>query len=119
MQTKEQIIDGMSGFYGTEEYTRWSPLFRNALLTDGAKWVADNCGAYWLMDMIMSHAKSVDEFPAYAKLVVKDNKATFTLEGWKSKATQEVEFTDFPLDEITLKLGWDGEHYIICLPSED
>ena len=37
---------------------RWSPLFRQMVLTDGAKFVADNGGAhgaYWLMDAIASH----------------------------------------------------------------
>ena len=40
-------------FTGTEGYIRWSPLFRRMVLTDGAKFVADNGGAhgaYWLVD---------------------------------------------------------------------
>lgn len=52
-------------FTGTESYTRWSILFRNHVLTDGAKFLADNGGehgAYWLMDAIASyHAKCMKD----------------------------------------------------------
>lgn len=40
---------------GTEGYHRFSPLFRNLLLTDGAKALAEHAEAFWLMDLIGSH----------------------------------------------------------------
>jgi hypothetical protein len=33
-------------------------------------------------------------------------------------ARQEIPYTDFPLAEITLYACWDGEHWVIMLPSE-
>ena len=33
-------------FTGTKGYTRWSPLFRRMVLTDGTKFVADNGGGH-------------------------------------------------------------------------
>jgi hypothetical protein len=33
-------------------------------------------------------------------------------------ARLEIPFTDFPLDEQTLYASWDGEHWVIMLPSE-
>ena len=48
----------LAQFSGTDGYIRWSPLFPRMVLTDGAKFVADNggtSGAYWLMDAIASH----------------------------------------------------------------
>ena len=62
----------LAGFSGTEEYHRYSPLFRRMLLTDGAKYVADNGGghgAYWLMDAIASHQPKLLRSPTrgYAK----------------------------------------------------
>lgn len=44
-------------FTGTGSYYNYSPIFRNVVLTDGAKYVADHGGkhgAYWLMDAIAS-----------------------------------------------------------------
>ncbi len=33
-------------------------------------------------------------------------------------ARQEIPYTDFPLDNISLYACWDGEHWVIMLPSE-
>lgn len=58
MKTKEEILFELPNFYGTETYTRWSMLFPNFVLTDGAKYIAESCDAYWLMDAIASHVRS-------------------------------------------------------------
>ena len=55
MMDANEIQGGLSGFYGTEGYHRFSVLCPKLLLTDGAKWLAENAGAYWLMDAIGSH----------------------------------------------------------------
>jgi hypothetical protein len=34
------------------------------------------------------------------------------------RARQEIPFTDFPLAEQTLYAWWDGEHWVIMLPTE-
>jgi hypothetical protein len=57
----------LAGFGGSEQWHKWSPLFPNVTLTDGAKYIADNggqSGAYWLMDAIASQieeAKKANE----------------------------------------------------------
>jgi len=33
-------------------------------------------------------------------------------------ARQAIPYTDVPLSEITLYACWDGEHWVIMLPSE-
>ena len=33
-------------------------------------------------------------------------------------ARQEIEWTDFPLDSITLYSCWSEEHWVVMLPSE-
>src|SRR3954470_10215609 len=56
----------LSNFTGTEHYTRWNPLFRHMLLTDGARYVAENGGqhgAYWVMDAIASHQVDLQRHP--------------------------------------------------------
>lgn len=53
--TKEELENGLTNFYGTEDYHKFSILFPNLFLTDGVKFLADNAGAYWLMDIIGSY----------------------------------------------------------------
>ena len=36
----------------------------------------------------------------------------------REHARQEIPYTDFPLDSITLYACWDGENWVIMLPSE-
>ena len=33
-------------------------------------------------------------------------------------ARQEIPYTDFPMQAISLYACWDGEHWVIMLPSE-
>jgi hypothetical protein len=119
--------DDLTQFIGTEKYYRWSALFPNFLLTDGAHYVAEQAGAYWLMDAIASHLKSYKD--AGFAIVVFGKDATqegggFTLRivddipSTKVYATQKIEYSDFPLDEIKLYVIYDGTHWTILLPSE-
>ena len=41
-------------FTGTTQWHRWSKL-TELVCTDGAKYLADEAGAYWLLDAIASH----------------------------------------------------------------
>jgi hypothetical protein len=36
----------------------------------------------------------------------------------KEHARQEIPYTDFPMHAISLFACWDGEHWVIMLPSE-
>lgn len=50
----EELPGELRMFTGTTEWHRWSILFRKDLLTDGAKYLAEKAGCYWLMDLIAS-----------------------------------------------------------------
>jgi hypothetical protein len=91
------------------------------LFTDGAKYVADEGGAYWLLDeiaIIQPYDKSVaaEKFQVWKLVVRPDRTATLTCEGGNGNIvfTKEIEYTDFPADEITL---WFANN-VIYLPSE-
>ena len=110
-------------FTGTEAYTRWSPLFRSFVLTDGALYLAEQAKCFWLMDAVASHRGSYKD---EAFVVAKLQRATAT-NGWVLRledgndgllADQLIEFSDFPLDEITLYVEYDGTNHVILLPSE-
>ena len=121
MKTKQEILAELPNFYGTENYHRWSILFRNFVLTDGAKYIAEACGAYWLMDAIASHLISYrDEGFVVAKFAEYGSAWKLQLEDGDDRilARQTIEFTDFPLDEITLYVIKQDDLWVVLLPSE-
>jgi hypothetical protein len=111
----------LSGFTGTENYYRYSPLFRNFILTDGTKFLADEAGAYWLIDAIASHVGSYkkDTF-AVATLQKQSDGWLLTIDDGNGRlyVKQEIEFSDFPLDAIKLYVCKQDNMWVILLPSE-
>ena len=120
MKTKEQILAELPNFYGTEAYHQWSMIARNFVLTDGAKYIAEVCGAYWLMDVIASHVSAYrSEGFALVQLTKEGDGCTIVISDGNDNtlAEQAIEFTDFPLDELKLYVVH-GDYWIIMLPSE-
>ena len=94
-------------FTGSEQWYRHG-LNSNVLFTDGAKYVADAGGAYWLLDAIAIAQRSekkvaAEEFQAWKLAVRVDRTATLTGDDGNGTIVymQQLEFADFPLDEIT------------------
>ena len=102
-----QWAQQLSQFSGTENYYRIMP---NVLMTDGAKFIADNGEAYWLMTTIASYLPEFTEKETFivANLTVSrsENSCTALLKlddgNDNILATQFIEYTDFELDEIKL-----------------
>lgn len=116
-------LNDLNQFTGTEGYHKFSSLFPNVVLTDGAKHLADKAGAYWLMDIIGSvqYMLHREEFQTWT---LKLNK---TGSGAKVEATdgnerriyvQRVPYTDFPLKEITLFAAKQDQYLVVMLTSE-
>lgn len=104
------LQQSLNQFTGTEHYYRISKLH---LLTDGTKFLADEAKCYWLMDAIASYLpKNFNDDFAVANLVVNDNKAELTLDDGNGNifARQFIEYTDFPLPEVKIYCGFDGEY---------
>lgn len=110
----------LNQFTGTENWYRHA-LNRKVLFTDGVKYVADEAGAYWLIDEIALAQRydanvKAEEFQVW-KLAVRPNKtARLSCEDGNFNAvfSKELTFTDFPLPEITLWFANDT----LYLPSE-
>ena len=107
-------------FTGTENWHRFG-INRKVLCTDGAKYVADEGGAYWLLDAIaiaQLYEKSVtgEGFQVWTLKVKDDRTASLICDDGKDNIvyTQHIEFTDFPLDEIQFYFT----DNVILLPSE-
>jgi hypothetical protein len=109
----------LSHFTGTERYYRIS---RRHLLTDDTKYLAEEAECFWMMDAVASHLSEIGtaDWFVLIRVTVKGTRATMVYEDGNSHAhaRQEIPFTDFPLSEQTLYACWDGEHWVIMLPSE-
>jgi hypothetical protein len=117
--TKKFNPADLAHFTGTEHYYR---LNRKCLITDGAKFLADTAGAYWLLEVAASYLIEMGtaDWFVLVRLRVKDNCAELTVEDGNGevRARQQIPYTDFPADEQLLYACWDGQHWVIMLPSE-
>ncbi len=91
------------------------------LFTDGAKYVADRGGAYWLLDEIAFAQRGVtpvaaEPFQFWTLKVKPDRTAKLICEDGNGRAvfSKMITYTDFPLDEISFYFT----DNIILLPSE-
>ena len=109
----------LTQFIGTTGYFRIS---RRHLLTDGTKHLAEKATCFWMMDTITSHLCEIgtEDWFVMVQVKVTDGRAVMIYEDGNDKehARQEIPYTDFPLDSITLYACWDQENWVIMLPSE-
>lgn len=107
-------------FTGTEQWFRHG-LNRKVLYTEGAQYVAEKAGAYWLLDelaLAQAYVPQVKAEPFQVwNLTVKPNSsATLVCEDGNGKGvySKEIEFTDFPPQGIRFFVT----DNTIMLPSE-
>ena len=119
--TPDLSPETLSRFTGSESWYRHG-LVRDILYTDGAKHIADNAEAYWLLDEIaiaqrFEDAVKREEFQVW-KLEVDLKKSTGELTCWDGDGrivySKTLTFTDFPVTRIELWV----ENNTIYLPSE-
>lgn len=120
-QEKQGLRNELRQFNGSDN---WYQHWANHLVTytDGALYLAEKAGAYWLLDEIAirnKHVKAVqqEEFQLWKlKRTGRGNTAVLTCDDGNGNIvhTYHIKFTDFPLDEITLYF----ENNVIYLPSE-
>lgn len=116
---KTLCASDLDQFTGSEHWYRHS-LCPAIIYTDGAAYVAEAGGAYWLLDAIVSHQceRSVrnEPFQVWTLDVADDRSATLCCKDGDGYvvAVQKIAFTDFPLPRIELWLQND----VIFLPSE-
>ncbi len=110
----------LAQFTGSEQWYRHG-LVRNILFTDGVKFLADGASAYWLIDEIALAQRCVpavvaEGFQLWRLKVNADRTATLVCEDGDCREVlrKEIEFTDFPLDEIKFYVT----DNVILLPSE-
>ena len=125
MKTQEELqklgLDKLtlSQFTGTGAYYKIS---RKHVLTDGTKYLAEQGVCFWMMDAIASHLGEIGtaDWFVLVRIQVTEGSAVMIYEDGNERehARQEIPYTDFPLDSVTLYACWDQEHWIIMLPGE-
>jgi hypothetical protein len=110
----------LAQFTGSEQWFRHA-LVRSVLYTDGAQYLAEHGGAYWLLDEIALaqryEERVVGEGFQVWKLTVKgDQSATLTFDDGNGNVaySKRIPFTDFPLEEIAFYFA----NKTLLLPSE-
>lgn len=122
----------LAQFTGSEQFYRHAYI-RAVIYTDGVQYLAQHGNCYWLIDAIGSHLIS----PEFKKAAAKDERISL-LHFWNLAVqpdqtaqltaradsdepafiTQEIEYTDFPLESIDIWAANNGEGYTLMIPSE-
>ena len=115
-----EIRNSLEQFTGSELFhTHW---LRRFVYTDGVEYLAEKCGAYWLLDAIASWQPeamkdgALREFQFWRLAVKPDHTAVLYCERDTNNVAfkQNIPFTDFPFEEIKLYLA----NGVLLLPSE-
>ena len=123
-----ELLAALDQFSGSERlYRHWMKRIR---FSEGVKFLADNAGAYWLIDLIASWQIKPkvrgEEFQVWILKVDRDHPPSKPMayarcyndtpepDNANQVCVQGIPYTDFPLDEITLWLV-DGT---LMLPGE-
>lgn len=132
VEKSECDLSALGHFTGSENYYR--AAFGNMLFTDGVHYVAEQAGAFWLIDAIASHQRKAAKDAKLAQFQVwflrSNGKGGCTLscyadtgKGQRAKISQRIEYTDFPFDQFgsegfKLYVGANGNGVTLMLPSE-
>jgi hypothetical protein len=118
-EKRAELLAALPHFTGTERWFRHA-MNQRVTYTEGAQFVAEKAGAYWLLDeiaIVNKYERKVqrEEFQVW-KLTVKDSVGLLVCEDGNNNVVnrRRIPFTDFPLDKFEL---W-FENNVIMLPSE-
>ena len=121
MSRQHDLTEGdLAQFTGSEQWHRHG-INLNVIYTDGVEYMAEHGGAYWLIDEVainqMVRRVKAEAFQVWILRVNPEKRsAVLTCDDGNGRVvfTKEIEYTDFPLDEMKLYFT-DGT---ILLPSE-
>lgn len=113
-----EMMNELPYFSGTIQMWEHRTPFGRLTLTDGCNYVRQKAESRWLFDLIQSYQPQLrgEEFQTWTLERVSDMKfmVTCTDGNDRTLVTQSIQFSDFPLQSITIWLV-DG---VCLLPSE-
>ncbi len=118
MNTQE-LQSALSHFTGTEKYHRVLPRL---VITDGVEYLANTANSYWLVTAIYSHlvTQPIHSEFVVARLVVSGKTANLVLDDGNDQVISEqyIEYTDFPLEQVTIYCSYQSRYWVLLLASE-
>jgi len=118
MNTHE-LENNLSRFMGSENYYRVMPRL---VITDGVRYLANQANSYWLVSTIYSYLITQPIYSEFvvARLTVSGKTADLVLDDGNEQviAKQAIDYTDFPLDEISIYCSYQEKTWVLLLPSE-
>lgn len=118
--TPEALEAHLKQFTGTQQYHR---IFECFVVTDGLRFLMEHADCYWLAILFGSHLMSID-VGVHPFTVLTLNKhgqgAEVRIEEGNGGllASQSLDYTDFPLEHMTLFASWSERFWVGMLPSE-
>lgn len=109
----------LAGFTGSETWWR-HPLNKAITFTDGVKYFCDKAGAYWLLDILVTEPKILEQAKEFAAVTLrvsdKHNADLIVTDGDEGPPVFErhISLTDCPFGEWRF---WMTDN-VILLPSE-
>jgi hypothetical protein len=114
-----ELKSALNHFTGTQNYHRVLPRLA---ITDGVEYLANTANAYWLVTAIYSHlvTQPIHSEFVVARLVVSGKTANLVLDDGNNQVIceQHIEYTDFPLDEVTIYCSYQYRYWVLLLASE-
>ena len=118
MNTQE-LQSALRDFTGTQAYHRVLPRL---VITDGVEYLASKANSYWLVSAIYSHlvTQPIHSELVVARLVVSGKTANLVLDDGNDQVIceQYIEYTDFPLGEVTIYCSYQERLWVLLLASE-
>ena len=115
-----ELSSNLAHFSGTESYHRTHP---GLLATDGAYYLAEHAGAFWLLGIVWSVLHKInDDFAVLELTRTGGTEAVAHLHDGREPQTtfhrQHIPYTDFPLKSIKLYVQDAGGEWVVMLTSE-
>ena len=115
----QALQSALRDFTGTQNYHRVLPRL---VITDGVEYLASKGNSYWLVTAIYSHliTQPIHSEFVVARLVVSGKTANLVLDDGNDQVIceQYIEYTDFPLDEVTIYCSYQERLWVLLLASE-
>jgi hypothetical protein len=120
MVEEHELLAMLKQFTGSEQSVR---LTRTVVLTEGSRYLAEAAECFWLLDVYASHLSAIDgnkDWFTCLNLNIENRSAFLSIEDGNGSvlAKQKIEYTNFPLKDITLYGCWTGDDWVLMLTSE-
>lgn len=93
MINKTKLLQELKQFYCSERFFR-NPLFPKFVYTEGVQYLAEQAGAYWLIDYVFSNQydlySTIEEFQVWKIKVAEDNTAVIAVEDGNISSRTEL-----------------------------